>query len=415
MEVALGFDRVHRVRRSHFVNIALALLAVLLVYIVGRATGQIEVERGRGFDGTDYANMLEEGWRRGTVNTALRPLVVEMNRPAYALLGQDVAAFRAMNYVYAGLLGLGLCLLAGQYGASTPIKALIVANVFLTIAAAKYFTYYPVLIDAGAYAIQTLAIYFIVARQRLATALSCVAAALSREFGIAVVLFGVCRDLRLRVPLWRTAVTYAPAVIIYFAWRAVVQSELANRGSLVTISALANNLDAWRDPMFVGLFGYFLATCAGGLTLLVLARADLAWRVLRVELEWAAFAVVILAAAAMGSSDMWRYQAYLLPFVVVVFVLAMQQLPSRGWQLAVAAIVCAVTIVTQRPFQQMTLATYFRDWFPYYVHLDRVPREIERLSLWPVWGWRLMAAIMSVWLLVTCLPAEATTSDANRT
>src|SRR5882672_1962847 len=54
-----------------------------------------------------------------------------------------------------------------------------------------------------------------------------------------------------------------------------------------------------------------------------------------------------------------------------------------------ALIVCIATLLTQRPLQRMNTATYFRDWFPYYIVRGDVPPE-PTTSLYDVWRWRLL-------------------------
>ena len=100
-------------------NAVLVAMAVLVFAWTNAVTGQIDVNNGRGWDGGEYATMLEEGWTEGTVNTALRPLIVLLNRPVFSLTGDAVQAFRLMNFVYVGLLCLALCL-GSTFTASTP-------------------------------------------------------------------------------------------------------------------------------------------------------------------------------------------------------------------------------------------------------------------------------------------------------
>jgi hypothetical protein len=63
------------------------------------------------------------------------------------------------------------------------------------------------------------------------------------------------------------------------------------------------------------------------------------------------------------------------------------ELSRRRWMLAL--IVCIATLLTQRPLQRMNTATYFRDWFPYYIVRGDVPPE-PTTSLYDVWRWRLL-------------------------
>ena len=238
-----------RIGRNVLVNAALTVVAVLLLLLMDRVTGRVAANEGRGYDGVDYSNMLN-GWDHGTVNTALRPLIVRINRPVYRILKEPVSAFRAMNFVYIGLLCVAVCLLFDRYSDDVAAKSLLVLNLFASIAVTKYVAFYPVLIDAGAIAIVTLAIYFMVAGPRPAAVVAVLAAVLAREFAIATVAFGVVRDLRRRVPMAIIAATYAPAVIAFFGWRSHVTHRFAGNSEPVGLAALIGNLECWKDPFF---------------------------------------------------------------------------------------------------------------------------------------------------------------------
>jgi hypothetical protein len=57
-----------------------------------------------------------------------------------------------------------------------------------------------------------------------------------------------------------------------------------------------------------------------------------------------------------------------------------------------------LTMFTQRPFATVTLASYFADWFPYYVAQHDVP-AVAQVPLMPQWGWRLVAVALASWAL----------------
>jgi hypothetical protein len=385
--------------RGHALNVALALIAVLLLVATRRATGEIPVNDGRGWDGMDYAAMLSDGLRSGSANAALRPLVVVANRPAYWLLGSPIRAFRAMNYLYLGLLAFALCRLFDRYGGDRLAKTLVIVNVFLCIATVQYIAYYPVLIDPGAYAVVAIAIYAIVSGNRMLAVPMVAAAVLAREFAVATVAFGVVRDLRRRVPVAVVIGTYAPAIVAFVALRTVVRQVWADEGEQpLSTARLLVNLQLWHDPVFAAFFLYFAVTVFGGVSLFVVARAAGVVRHWLTEWEWGIYCGAIVVAAAAGDADIWRYLAYLLPAMVVAFAVAWRELDSTRQRLAVGALVCAATIVTQRPFQHVDLDAYFVNWFPYYVQRGSAPVG-HALMLWPLWGWRLLGAVGFLWAL----------------
>lgn len=158
-------------------------------------------------------------------------------------------------------------------------------------------------------------------------------------------------------------------------------------------------------------------TVFGGISLFVIARGRVAMRQCLREPEWAGYNAVVLAAAAMGAADLWRYLVYLLPAAVVLFAVCACEtgLPRR--QLVTAAIVCIATILTQRPFQSIDLNAYFLDWFPYYIRTGSdLPPLPSVPSLWPVWGWRFLMTAGLLWLLAVSspLPDVATSAEPKR-
>jgi hypothetical protein len=343
--------------------------------------------------------MLSDGLRHGSANAALRPLVVLANRPAYWLLGSPIRAFRAMNYLYVGLLAFALCRLFDRYSGNAAAKALAIVNVFLCIATVQYVAYYPVLVDPGAYAVVTVAMYAIVSGKRMLAVPMVAAAVLSREFAVAVVVFGVVRDLRQRVSVAVVLGTYAPAIIAFLALRVVVRQAWASSGEQpLSMARLLVNLQVWHDPAFAAFFLYFAVTVFGGISLFVVARAAGVLRLWRTEWEWGIHCGVVVVAAAVGDADIWRYLAYLLPATVVAFAVGWREMASRRQRVVVAALVCAATLVTQRPFQHVDLDQYFVNWFPYYVQTGGAPLG-HAVTLWPLWGWRLLGAVGLLWVL----------------
>jgi hypothetical protein len=74
--------------------------------------------------------------------------------------------FELLNVVCAALLAFLLCALLDFYGASIPVKAIVVLNVFLTVPIARVPGYQPAQIELGACVFVTLAILAIVAGRR---------------------------------------------------------------------------------------------------------------------------------------------------------------------------------------------------------------------------------------------------------
>jgi hypothetical protein len=392
-----GVDLTVLVSQTSRVNLALAISCVLVFAALSRISGHITAGGGLGYDGRLYAYQMAHLFAEGGRNIYLRPFPLLLTRPLYMVTGNALLSFVLMNYVYVFGLALALSGLFDLYSTSRGMKAFFLLNIAICIATFKMFAYYPVLVDLGAIMLLTSTLYFIRTDRRLAAGVMSVCAALSREFGIVAVLFGVHRDLRRGVAVRRTIVTYAPAVAGYWLLRAWVFH--VNRGNvhMLDVWGLLGNLKWWWDPVFAAFFCYFGVTIFGGMSMLLFARARECYRSLREEPEWATVLVSLIVAAALGWADIWRYLAYVLPVAAVLFARLADSMASRH-QVWLLVLVTALTLVTQRPWQAMNEATYFRDWFPVYVHLDISP--VKELSLWPTWAWRFLLAGGGMWLLL---------------
>lgn len=389
------------VSRDTRVDVTLAVAALLLLFALQRVTGAIDVHEGRGWDGVDYAVMLRASLAAGSANSALRPLIVLLNRPAYWLLDDEVTAFRIMNFVYAGLMALAACRLFARYNRATGARALLVINLFLCIATAKFAAFYPVAIDMGALAIITAAVAAIVSEHRVLAAIALVGAVSAREFGLAAVIFAVVHDVRTRIPLRTIVTTAAPAVIALVLVRVLVNRSFEAAEAPLSFARLVVNLQLWRDPVYAGLFFYFTLTVFGGVSVFAAGAAPAVLRLWKREWEWAAYVAFIGAASAAGNADIWRYLVYLLPAAVAAAGAASRELSASKTRSALAAgLVVAATLVTQRPWERLDVVAYFRDWFPYYLQTGGAPID-HPPSLWPLWGWRLLIAACLLWVMTT--------------
>jgi hypothetical protein len=338
----------------------------------------------------------------GEFNQRLRPLIVLMNRPAYRIVGNDIrAAIRAfdlMNVCYLGWLTVAVLMLASAYGASIGAQVFVALNLGLCISTARYFAYYPTLIDLGAYAVMTTAVYFVVTGRRVWAAIFTVLAVLSREFGPAIALLGIHRDLRTGRGLWRTLATFSPALVVAAVWRYIVAFHSPEEGALPLndLAVLVGNLHFWSDVQFVAFFFYFAVTVFGGISMLLVARASQCLRFGMQEPEWFTYSIGFLVVAALGGPDIWRYLAFLLP-VAVVCVAACEREWGPRRRIRLFLLATTGTLITQRPFEPISGDTYFNRWFPYVVAPGAAADDLERL--WLFWGGIMLATVVGVWLL----------------
>jgi hypothetical protein len=382
-------------QRSRASTLVLALIlavAAMLIFAELHAdVGFIPVGKGEGWDGAQYAAMLRSGWESGGPNTALRPMFVWLALPMYTWTGHVVEAFDFNNYVYVGLLVFLLARLMDLYGASK--LTCVVAIICISLSNGFQFTaYYPVSVDLAGHAIMTLALWYVITGPRWAASAASVIAILSREYAPVIIVFGVIRDLRMRVTVTRTLATYLPASIAYVLLRIVVVRSIGEGNSIQTF---IDNLDFWKDPMWAALYAYFAVTAIAGVSMVIAAQPQRWWPVIREEPEWLWFAVPIAIATAVVGMDIWRYMLAWTPLAVVLLARCSREW-RRGERVVFLSAIAVLTAATQWPFQRIDLTRYFTDWFPYYAWVNQAQNDVTPAMLWPAWAWRfsMVAATM---------------------
>lgn len=372
-------------------NLALAAAGMLIFLTLFTTSGRIVAGDGLGWDGRGYASLMTEGLDQGSVITRSRPLLPFLTRIPYALGLDVIQSFQAMNAIYAFVLYLFVALILDHYGVHARFKIVVIANLALCIATSKMFAYYPVLIDLGALALVTAAFYFTITDRHGVAGAVCVLAVASREFAGAALLCGVHRTFR--QGRWPAALWYVPAVVAAIIVRATTSAE----GSL-TPSDLIANLAVWRSPMlYATVFAYFVLTVFGGISVLLVLHPRWCGRRLREQPEQATFLVAVLGLSVMGL-DIWRYLMFTLPVAVALIAqFYRDRLLATGLERPIAAAMLFATVITQRPFERMDAAIYFREWFPQYDVLGGVASP----DLLMLWGMRLTALTMLVILFAS--------------
>ena len=369
------------------VNLGIAGAVLALVTSIFLQSGRTVESGGLGYDGETYAVMTTDAIYRGGDNPRMRPLVILANQLVYDFYVHDVVrVYQVMNFVYTAALALLLCGILDHYGVSIAHKLVFALNVFATIAVTKMFAFYPVLIDLGAYAFVTLAVYAIVGGRRGLIVVSTILAVFAREFGMVAILFGIHRDIRLRVAPGVIASTYAPAIVAFVALRQWVLATSTDAGGaelLSSVDVLAN-VASLVDPLFLVFMAYFVATVFGGVSLMLLTRALRGRIPLHGETEWLTYLGVIGAMTIVGNADIWRYLAYALPVAAVLYA---KGFAADDWFL-VAPWTGLVTVLTQQPWATMTDLTYFEDWFPLYIAQFGVPDDASP-PFWTAWAVRM--------------------------
>ena len=373
-------------------NATIAACCVLLFHVVSVASGKVASGDGLGWDGQIYARMVDESLSEGTANTQMRPLLVLATRIPRAMGFGILESFELLNYLYAFTLYWFVALLLEQRGVGVRIRAVVAGNLALCIATSKMFAFYPAQIDLGALALICAAFYFAGADRRWPAGIACVLAAASREFGVVPSLFGLHRAFRRK--RWREAFVYLPGLATTFLIRWAV--ALNGTDAPLSVGNAIDNLGFWVSPAFVAIFSYFAVTVFGGISVFIVAHPQTMLKRLRVEPELLTCLVVVFGLAAAGNLDIWRYLVFALPVAVV---LVAEYCRGGAGAPRTLAVITVVTIVTQRPFELMQEALYFRDWFPLYLVLIRPPAPPD---LAPVWTVRLISLVLIVVIVALC-------------
>ena len=377
-------------------NLALAAVGLLIFLTLHLTSGRIVAGDGLGWDGRGYASLMTDGLDQGSVATRVRPLLPFLTRLPYSLGLDVIQSFQVMNAIYAFVMYLFVALILDHYGVPARFKIVVIASLALCIVTSKMFAYYPVLIDLGALALLTGAFYFTITDRHGVAGAICILAVASREFAAAALLCGFHRTLR--QGRWRAALWYVPAVVVGIAVRAATAAQ--ESVSFIADATMRYSLPVilWRAPMLYGsAFAYFVLTVFGGLSVLLWLHPRWCGRRLREEPELATFLVVVLGLTLLGL-DMSRYMMFALPVAVaLVGQYYRDHLEATRLERPIAAAMLFATVMTQRPFERMDAAIYFREWFPQYDVFNGVATP----DFFVLWGLRLTALTLVIVLFAS--------------
>ena len=131
------------------IDVAVAFLGAAIFAYISATNDVIAVRAGLGFDGVNYAQMLNS-LAAGSAATRLRPLVVWLNAPVYFITKSALFSFGFMNHVYAAVLWYNVCALYRRFDPRPIGRLLIVVSLALCVSTSAMFAYYPVHVDLGA-------------------------------------------------------------------------------------------------------------------------------------------------------------------------------------------------------------------------------------------------------------------------
>jgi len=388
-------------RRRSLGNLALVATAAIVFSSVASQVGRAG-DLARALDGHEaHERAVRAGMTQADPATRARPLLIriarDLSRPSSPVrlpvvrLGEVLElpgdetqqVFELLNVVYAALLAWLLCMLLDFYGASTPLKAILVLNVFLTVPIARVPNYQPEQIELGTCVFVTLAMFAVVAGRRWAIVLTTMLAVAAHQIGLAVILFGLYRDWRRSIPRARSLATYVPAMATLIAiqvWAYVSATPALARADWWAGVVSFERLLVFGDPGYLLLGGYGAVTLFGGVSLLLIGRAIRGRALIGEEKEWLVYLGVILVGSLVAGFGAWKVLAYSLPAIAVLFARAAS---TTDWR-ELALVVGLATLATQHPWAPMTDVQYLAAWAPSLPAAHSLGTEPHASLLWIV-------------------------------
>lgn len=360
--------------------LALTVLAVGLVAVAALMTPRSAVNGGLGFDGVQYAQMVED--LRGGHDVPVSSLAAHrvLVPAVVAASGMEASAgFFAVAVVTSVLSLILLGVLLRDHGVSGGWLALALGSWLVLPAGVRYFLYQPVLVDASATAMLIALLVLAQRRQLLAFAVLLPFAVLVRETALTILPFVWLLE-RDRGPLaasLRTLAASAAGLAALWAVSAfppvpvdpVISLPLS---ALINVSVVLSDQDghAWRYiaalPLGMGL-----------LLVLPLARLRTAAAFLVREPQWLYLAAVTLVAGVVGGVD---HDRYLLPVSIVLVLLGFG--PARPPIAAATAWLLLAGLHVIAAAQVRPLGTDEAAALSYFASTMGQPLLVERIGIW---------------------------------
>jgi hypothetical protein len=213
--------------------------------------------------------------------------------------------------------------------------------------------------------------------------------------GILGPLYGIARAVRLRVDPIRSAVMFAPALVMWLFVQWWARGGVSGALSDFTPGAIIHSVDVWQQPLFLPVAVYFLVTAAGGLSLIACCCPDAWVQLVRRSPEaivlWAG---VVFYAIVSGGAAPFAF-GFLIPVWVL---LCAEWSPSIGarrlWYWIATGLL--LTLATQRPLARVDMTSYLSDWHPYDAYRSGA---IDAAQLWAVWIPRFLFVGVVAWLV----------------
>ncbi len=379
------------------INVALGIAAVMVWTLLSLVTGRINVHDGLGFDGGEFSSMIR-GFtlKGGDQATRVSPLFPALAWLPYALTGDVIRSLAVVNGLSIAVLVFAACVLMDGRRSETPWKVFVALNLTLAIAFSKVAAFVPGSAELCAMAALTLAVAACSASRPLVTAGTHVAAVMALPIGLVAPLYGVVRATRLRVSAARTAVMFAPAVLMWVFVQWWARGGVAGAVEDFTPHDLFGSTGVWLQPLFLAIAAYFLATSAGGLSIVALAQRHAWGQLARHSPEAIVLLCGVLAYAFVAAPAAPLVFGFLAPVWTLLCAEWSRTIDVRArWQWFAAG--ALLLLITQRPLAHMDLMSYFVDWHPYDVYRGSAP--VQYGQLWEHWIPRFLVTAVAVWMM----------------
>jgi hypothetical protein len=317
----------------------------------------------------------------------------------YAVIGDVVLSFRIANFVALALLVLAGCLILDEVSAPTVVKACAAFTLaVMALPAAVFDPIQPYLVAVALTALAVALAGIDDGPPEALVAIAHVGATLAAPAGIIAPLYGLARRWRIGRRDLASLFAFVPALLIWLAIQFWARGGLLGLADLVRPGRVAGDTVMWGEGAFAMLGLYFVVTCFGGFSVLLVASQGTVRRAISERPELLALALPVCLFVATAGLDVPRTVQFFLPFWLIVLGVWVQ---GRRSALTVPLILSmALTLYTARPGFRLDDMSYYANYFPYTVHAGRA--RVTYPELWSLWTIRLLVVAtaivaLSVW------------------
>jgi len=350
-------------------NTLLVLGASAIYVLVVLTGGRTSINGGLGPDGSVlHAMAINHDLQAGSAVDKLTPAFPLAVAVAYSITDNAVLSFLLVNVIAFAVLAWAMCWILDRHRPSVSLKVAAAITLLLLGIPSRTTAFAPGQPYLMAIAAISLAVTAAERRVGAFTALLHAAAVAASPVGIIAPLYGMWRNRRERVAT--LLAVFAPALIVWVLVQYWARGGPAGLVDLMRFSRVRADAAFWSESAFILFGAYFLLTCLGGLTMLLISSPRWLRTVVSHQPELLALIVPVLPFIATAGLDVPRTMAFLVPFWLVL--LGVWGRDHTGSVVGALVLATALTVITQHPWARLTDTNYFVDWLPYSVYAGRV-------------------------------------------